>query len=257
MGVDALAEKYVGYNPYVYCLGNPVSLVDPDGREIIAPSQDSKNLILKTTAFMFGKNHGYSFDGDKLIHNGVAPAGISKGQSSMFLVFNEALVNSKTKTLVKANQIIALSDCGQNLVLRPSAAASTFYEGSSTKIAGDEKSGTVRFTFSANQTILMSQSTVNNGTNAEFSDGLKSIGAEHALAHEFGHGIVNTIMNEMGGNFNGTDFNKMTELERSDWSIRFTNTLMKSQGNTLETGDGQHGQTASQRPKDSLKPINE
>jgi hypothetical protein len=34
MGVDALAEKYVGYNPYVYVANNPINLIDPDGRSI-------------------------------------------------------------------------------------------------------------------------------------------------------------------------------------------------------------------------------
>ena len=32
MGVDALAEKYMGYSGYNYVLGNPISLIDPDGR---------------------------------------------------------------------------------------------------------------------------------------------------------------------------------------------------------------------------------
>ncbi len=33
-GVDALAEKYPNMGGYVYCAGNPVKLVDPDGRKI-------------------------------------------------------------------------------------------------------------------------------------------------------------------------------------------------------------------------------
>ena len=32
LGVDPLWEKYAGMNPYNYCAGNPVMLVDPDGR---------------------------------------------------------------------------------------------------------------------------------------------------------------------------------------------------------------------------------
>lgn len=32
-GVDALAEKYPNMGGYVYCAGNPVKLVDPDGRD--------------------------------------------------------------------------------------------------------------------------------------------------------------------------------------------------------------------------------
>lgn len=30
-GVDPLSEKYFGFSPYVYCAGNPVIFVDPDG----------------------------------------------------------------------------------------------------------------------------------------------------------------------------------------------------------------------------------
>jgi len=30
--VDPLCEKYYSVSPYVYCLDNPVRLVDPDGR---------------------------------------------------------------------------------------------------------------------------------------------------------------------------------------------------------------------------------
>ena len=32
MTIDPLAEKYYHISPYVYCAGNPVNLVDPDGR---------------------------------------------------------------------------------------------------------------------------------------------------------------------------------------------------------------------------------
>ena len=31
--MDPLADKYAGYSPYNYVLGNPISLFDPDGRE--------------------------------------------------------------------------------------------------------------------------------------------------------------------------------------------------------------------------------
>ena len=35
LSVDPLFEKYAGMTPYNYCAGNPVKLVDPDGRDII------------------------------------------------------------------------------------------------------------------------------------------------------------------------------------------------------------------------------
>jgi uncharacterized protein RhaS with RHS repeats len=33
--VDPLAEKYYGISPYVYCAGNPVNAVDPDGQWVL------------------------------------------------------------------------------------------------------------------------------------------------------------------------------------------------------------------------------
>ena len=35
LSVDPLAEKYAGWTPYNYCVGNPVVFVDPDGMEIV------------------------------------------------------------------------------------------------------------------------------------------------------------------------------------------------------------------------------
>ena len=47
-GVDALAEKYPNMGGYVYCAGNPVRLVDPDGEKVIAHDKESQISILKT-----------------------------------------------------------------------------------------------------------------------------------------------------------------------------------------------------------------
>ena len=33
LSVDPMADKYPGISPYAYCAWNPVTMVDPDGRE--------------------------------------------------------------------------------------------------------------------------------------------------------------------------------------------------------------------------------
>ena len=47
--MDPLCEKYYNVNPYMYCAGNPIRYVDPDGREPIkkyaGTSTDFKNLL--------------------------------------------------------------------------------------------------------------------------------------------------------------------------------------------------------------------
>jgi RHS repeat-associated protein len=61
--VDPLAEKYPGVNPYVYCLQNPVNMIDPDGRDVIFwyvthlepitnyPIYDKKHVLSRDFAF--------------------------------------------------------------------------------------------------------------------------------------------------------------------------------------------------------------
>ena len=45
--VDPLAEKYYGVSPYAYCANNPVTFVDPDGRN---PIYNSKGIFLGTSS---------------------------------------------------------------------------------------------------------------------------------------------------------------------------------------------------------------
>ena len=47
LSTDPLFEKYVGMSPYNYCAGNPVMMVDPDGREIEEGSKENRGEINK------------------------------------------------------------------------------------------------------------------------------------------------------------------------------------------------------------------
>jgi RHS repeat-associated protein len=50
LSVDAMAEKYPNAGGYNYCLGNPVNMVDPDGKAVVPPDDhfDSAGKFLYT-----------------------------------------------------------------------------------------------------------------------------------------------------------------------------------------------------------------
>ena len=48
LGVDPLASKYPGVSPYVYCVGNPVKYVDPDGRRVDNISDWTENRNVRS-----------------------------------------------------------------------------------------------------------------------------------------------------------------------------------------------------------------
>ena len=43
--MDPLCEKYYHISPYAYCAGNPVNLVDPDGRDIYYMTEDGRMVL--------------------------------------------------------------------------------------------------------------------------------------------------------------------------------------------------------------------
>ncbi len=47
--LDPLDEKYMGYSPYNYVIGNPIMLVDPDGRSAV-PTIDKENKLVTINA---------------------------------------------------------------------------------------------------------------------------------------------------------------------------------------------------------------
>ena len=67
-GVDVLAEKYLNIGSYVYCAGNPVKLIDTDGREIFLPGNKAQEEYIKMLYASTGNN--YAIENDKLIYKG-------------------------------------------------------------------------------------------------------------------------------------------------------------------------------------------
>jgi len=87
--VDPLAEKYAGWSPYNYVMGNPLALVDPDGMascDITLCGQNGSSVTIETDLIDaevdvsslpgtdFGGNH--TFDGEDLLLAGLDLVGI-------------------------------------------------------------------------------------------------------------------------------------------------------------------------------------
>ena len=75
MSVDPLCEKYYWISPYAYCLNNPVKFIDPDGRFVVAASNDAQRMILNTLPkdtrqyVTFDKNGYVNQDGLKSVES--------------------------------------------------------------------------------------------------------------------------------------------------------------------------------------------
>ena len=116
-GVDPLTEKYPDMGAYVYCAGNPVKLVDPDGRDydviydgssitikaVYYTDEASAESAKKAVGFWNGLNGRYTMDGLPVMFNftvSVVPAkDIPEGVKAENIVrakVNRAVENGET-----------------------------------------------------------------------------------------------------------------------------------------------------------------
>ena len=257
LAVDPLAAKYPDSSPYSFASNNSIYFLDPDGKEVIAYSAESQDLVLKTLKYAFGENHGFSFENNKLIHNGQIPKDLTPQQSLMLLYFNETLINSHTPTFVNANSHVSLRYLTDGSIdvggfVSEGNATTFFYP--RVYSDGTDKRPSIIGTFMND--IIVTPGLMKNGILLGTAKGDRVFSAEHALLHEFAHVIINTIMHEYNGYFNEINFNEFSYKERLDWAIRFTNTLLQSQKKSLETGEGQHERSPNETPnKEDVAPL--
>ena len=62
LSVDPLSDKYPSMSAFMYCAGNPVVLVDPDGREIFTSAEGWAIMERAFNATLGAKNNPFSYD---------------------------------------------------------------------------------------------------------------------------------------------------------------------------------------------------
>ena len=90
LSLDPLAEKYYGISPYSYCAGNPVNLVDPEGKHIwelhqdgtvhLVENNEKRHIIYATNSRGDRINKKMSFQSDDV------PESLSKMKDGVSLV---------------------------------------------------------------------------------------------------------------------------------------------------------------------------
>ncbi len=61
LSVDPLAEKYPSMSPFMYCAGNPIMLIDPDGRDI-DPTEEAWSVMNESFKATLGENNPFSYN---------------------------------------------------------------------------------------------------------------------------------------------------------------------------------------------------
>jgi RHS repeat-associated protein len=107
--MDPLAEKYPSISPYAYVAGNPINLIDPDGREVIALNGAAQQAILNTLpkdirgSVIFNKNGSI----DKFSFNSISSA------SGNFTALSQLVNDNKIFEVNVADKITYKNENGQ------------------------------------------------------------------------------------------------------------------------------------------------
>ncbi|HFG0566787.1 TPA: RHS repeat domain-containing protein [Flavobacterium psychrophilum] len=101
LNIDPLAEKYPAYSPYVYCINNPLNVIDPDGRDIIFVTGGDNGKPLRN--FQYRNGNFYDVQSGKRYNPG--KEGVSK---TMYNVLTAYRTIEKSGDKILKNQLHTL-----------------------------------------------------------------------------------------------------------------------------------------------------
>ncbi len=97
---DPLADKYYPVSPYIYCMGNPVNSIDPDGRKIvIAGNREQRLRVLTELQRLTNDKLGVNYNGVvTIMANGTKNTGMKLTTGTSLI--SELIGHEKTVNII-------------------------------------------------------------------------------------------------------------------------------------------------------------
>ena len=106
--IDPLAEKYPGISPYVYCNGNPVNFVDPDGKKLRVPKEYQQPFLMDMKLAFGNKVELFSFDDAGILsieaRNQKFTSGLTSEQKKLFKGLTKVVRSKNITSVVYADE---------------------------------------------------------------------------------------------------------------------------------------------------------
>ena len=194
LSVDPLSDKYPSLSPFMYCAGNPVMLVDPDGMKIRGYSIDDDGNVVEDDRA--SKRAQRIYHGMKQ-----TPEGLERFK---------AMVSSPTKVRLSITKNKLFDDDGSGAQIRAKTYGRRY----------NEKTGLYRRAL-----VVFSTASIEGDRfqYAENQDNIFNVSGVHESWHAVDKEQISIDRSDRGGSWSGEATNILSELRSwIQWSNKFT-----------------------------------